>query len=80
MSNLDEVRSLTTPSTAILLSESRKFRVGLTLRHQFTRHFNAATYLAGINYAAYARLLIGGEPGRPYSVRTLPGDWQPRAE
>jgi hypothetical protein len=45
---LDEFQSLTTPSTAIMLSESRKYRVSLTLSHQLTRQLDSATYHAVI--------------------------------
>lgn len=108
---LDEFQSLVTPSTAIMLSESRKFRLCLTLSHQLTRQLDPATYHSVIgncgtllsfrigledaellapafskhpgqltpadlcnlpNYTAYARLLIDGQPSRPFSMRTLP--------
>lgn len=108
---LDEFQSLTTPSTSIMLSESRKYRLALTLSHQLTRQLDPATYQSVIgncgtllsfrigmedaellapamskhpgqllpadlcnlpNYTAYARLLIDGEPSRPFSLRTLP--------
>lgn len=45
---LDEFQSLVTPSTAIMLSESRKYRVGLTLSHQLTHQLDPATYHAVI--------------------------------
>jgi hypothetical protein len=45
---LDEFQSLTTPSTAIMLSEARKFRLCLTLSHQLTRQLDDATYHAVI--------------------------------
>ena len=41
---LDEFQSLTTPSTAIMLSESRKYRLCLTLSHQLTGQLDEATY------------------------------------
>ena len=40
---LDEFQSLTTPSTGIMLSESRKYRLALVLSHQFTRQLDEAT-------------------------------------
>jgi hypothetical protein len=43
---LDEFQSLTTPSTAIMLSESRKYRLCLTLSHQLTRQLDPPTYHA----------------------------------
>src|SRR5437667_5510220 len=45
---LDEFQSLTTPSTAIMLSESRKYRLCLTLSHQLTRQLDPDTYHAVI--------------------------------
>ena len=45
---LDEFQSLTTPSTAIMLSESRKYRLCLTLSHQLTRQLDEDTYHAVI--------------------------------
>src|SRR5207244_1632270 len=45
---LDEFQSLTTPSTAIMLSESRKYRLCLTLSHQLTRQLDPATFHAVI--------------------------------
>jgi hypothetical protein len=107
---LDEFQSLTTPSTAIMLSESRKYRLCLTLSHQLTRQLDAATYHAVVgncatllsfrvgledaellapamskhpgqltaadlgnlpNYTAYVRLLMEGDPSRPFSLHTL---------
>ena len=41
---LDEFQSLTTPSTAIMLSESRKYRLCLTLSHQLTKQLDPDTY------------------------------------
>src|SRR5439155_10305047 len=45
---LDEFQSFTTPSTAIMLSESRKYRLCLTLSHQLTRQLDPETYHAVI--------------------------------
>ena len=45
---LDEFQSLVTPSTAIMLSESRKYRLCLTLSHQLTRQLDPDTYHAVI--------------------------------
>lgn len=45
---LDEFQSLVTPSTSIMLSESRKYRLGLVLSHQLTRQLDPATYHAVI--------------------------------
>src|SRR5260221_10885447 len=43
---LDEFQTLTTPSTAIMLSESRKYRLALTLSHQLTRQLDEDTWHA----------------------------------
>jgi hypothetical protein len=40
---LDEFQNLMTPSTAIILSEARKYRLSLTLSHQLTRQLDEAT-------------------------------------
>lgn len=45
---LDEFQSLVTPSTSIMLSESRKYRLSLILSHQLTRQLDPATYHAVI--------------------------------
>jgi hypothetical protein len=45
---LDEFQTLVTPSTSIMLSESRKYRLGLVLSHQLTRQLDEATYHAVI--------------------------------
>ena len=45
---LDEFQSLVTPSTAIMLSESRKYRLCLTLSHQLTNQLDTNTYHAVI--------------------------------
>lgn len=41
---LDEFQTLVTPSTGIMLSESRKYRLCLTLSHQLTRQLDPDTY------------------------------------
>ena len=41
---LDEFQTLTTPSTAIMLSESRKYRLSLTLSHQLTHQLDEDTW------------------------------------
>src|SRR5207247_11446429 len=47
---LDEFQSLTTPSTAIMLSESRKYRLCLTLSHHLTQQLDPATYHAVLGH------------------------------
>lgn len=59
---LDEFQSLVTPSTAILLSEARKYRVCLTLSHQLTRQLDPATYHAVVgNCATLVSFRVGLE-------------------
>lgn len=41
---LDEFQTLATPSTGIMLSESRKYRLCLALSHQLTRQLDEATW------------------------------------
>jgi hypothetical protein len=105
---VDEFQSFTTLSLANMLSELRKYKVGMTLAHQYLhqldpdiRHAvlgNAATLIAfrlgaedaafiarefdpkftGTdvltlpNYHIYLKLLIDGEPSKPFSATTLP--------
>lgn len=104
---VDEFQSFTTLAIANMLSELRKYAVGMTLSHQYTRQLmpeivqavlgNCGTMIAfrvGAidaaliaaemqpsfggsdtptlpNYQAYVRLLVGGEPRRPFSASTL---------
>ncbi|MBI5761452.1 MAG: type IV secretory system conjugative DNA transfer family protein [Planctomycetales bacterium] len=59
---LDEFQSLTTPSTAIMLSESRKYRLCLTLSHQLTGQLDPATYLSVIgNCGTLVAFRVGSE-------------------
>jgi type IV secretory pathway TraG/TraD family ATPase VirD4 len=105
---MDEFQSFTTLSLANMLSELRKYKVGMVLAHQYLhqldpdiRHAvlgNAATLIAfrlgapdaafiarefnpvftGTdvlklpNYHIYLKLLIDGEPSKPFSATTLP--------
>jgi type IV secretory pathway TraG/TraD family ATPase VirD4 len=105
---VDEFQSFTTLSLANMLSELRKYKVGMTLAHQYLhqldpdiRHAvlgNAATLIAfrlgapdaayiarefdpvftGTdvltlpNYHIYLKLLVDGEPSKPFSATTLP--------
>ena len=105
---VDEFQSYTTLSVANMISELRKFRVGLILAHQHlyqlepdVRHAvlgNAGTLIAfrlgpedaGViarefepvfsprdlmnlpNHSIYLKLMIDGEPSRPFSADTLP--------
>jgi type IV secretory pathway TraG/TraD family ATPase VirD4 len=59
---LDEFQSLTTPSTAIMLSESRKYRLCLTLSHQLTGQLDEATYQSVIgNCGTLIAFRVGSE-------------------
>ena len=105
---VDEFQSFTTLSLANMLSELRKYKVGMTLAHQYLhqldpdiRHsvlgnaatliafrlgaedaafiarefdptFNATDVLTLPNYHIYLKLLIDGEPSKPFSATTLP--------
>jgi type IV secretory pathway TraG/TraD family ATPase VirD4 len=104
---IDEFQSFTTLSLANMLSELRKYKVGMTLAHQYLhqldpdiRHavlgnaatliafrlgapdaayiarefdpkFNATDVLTLPNYHIYLKLLIDGEPSKPFSATTL---------
>jgi type IV secretory pathway TraG/TraD family ATPase VirD4 len=104
---VDEFQSFTTLSLANMLSELRKYKVGMTLAHQYLhqldpdiRHavlgnaatlisfrlgaqdsefiaqefepaFNGTDVLTLPNYHIYLKLLIDGEPSKPFSATTL---------
>lgn len=105
---VDEFQSFTTLSLANMLSELRKYKVGMILAHQYLhqldpdiRHavlgnaatliafrlgaqdaasiarefnpiFNGTDVLKLQNYHIYLKLLIDGEPSKPFSATTLP--------
>ena len=111
---VDEFQSFTTLSLANMLSELRKYKVGMTLAHQYlhqldpdVRHavlgnaatlisfrlgaedaamiarefdpvFNGTDVLTLPNYHIYLKLLIDGEPSKPFSATTLPAGEAPR--
>ncbi len=59
---LDEFQSLITPSTAIMLSEARKYGLGLVLSHQLTHQLDEATFHAVIgNCGTMIALRVGLE-------------------
>lgn len=59
---LDEFQSLLTPSTAIMLSEARKYALGLVLSHQLTHQLDDATYHAVVgNCGTMIALRVGLE-------------------
>jgi hypothetical protein len=104
---VDEFQNFATESFATILSEARKYRLGLTLANQYLAQMDDQTasavfgnvgtllvFQVGANdaemlsqqlgggvtpedlmtlprYQAYARLLIDGQPSRPFSMRTL---------
>ena len=108
---IDEFQNFTTGSLAAILSEARKYRLSLTVAHQYLKQLNGETAdaifgnvgsmiafqvgsedaailseqfskfpgqlqpqdLTNIpKYSAYARLLIDGMPGNPFSMTTFP--------
>ncbi len=59
---LDEFQSLITPSTAIMLSEARKYALGLVLSHQLTNQLDPETFHAVIgNCGTMIALRVGLE-------------------
>jgi type IV secretory pathway TraG/TraD family ATPase VirD4 len=104
---MDEFQSFTTLSLANMLSELRKYKVGMTLAHQYLhqldpdiRHavlgnagtlisfrlgaqdaryialefepvFHSTDLITLPNYNIYLRLMIDGEPSKPFSAMTM---------
>jgi hypothetical protein len=102
---LDEFQNITTDSIAVILSEARKYRLSLTMAHQFIAQLDdkikdavfgnvgsMAVYRVGTedaeflvkqfeptftvkdiinldNFNSYVRLLAGGRPTKPFSMR-----------
>lgn len=59
---LDEFQSLLTPSTAIMLSEARKYSLSLVLSHQLTNQLDLPTYHAVVgNVGTMIALRVGLE-------------------
>lgn len=59
---LDEFQTLATPSTAIMLSESRKYRLCLALSHQLTQQLDEATWHAVLgNVGTMIAFRVGSE-------------------
>ncbi len=59
---LDEFQTLVTPSTSIMLSESRKYRLNLTLSHQLTRQLDEDTRQAVLgNCGSFISFRVGAE-------------------
>jgi hypothetical protein len=108
---IDEFQNFATDSIATILSEARKYRLNLTVAHQFIAQLtekirdavfgNVGSLLAfriGVqdaetlekqfaptfdsndlvnveNLNCYAKLLIGGQPARPFAMRILGTSW-----
>jgi type IV secretory pathway TraG/TraD family ATPase VirD4 len=59
---LDEFQSLVTPSTAIMLSEARKYRLCLCLSHQLTKQLDESTWHAVVgNVGTMIAFRVGSE-------------------
>ena len=59
---LDEFQTLVTPSTAIMLSESRKYGLNLVLSHQLTRQLDEPTRQAVLgNCGTFVAFRVGAE-------------------
>lgn len=105
---IDEFQNITTPAIATILSEARKYRLSLTIAHQyiaqleeaiknavfgnvgsmavfrvgsddakylesqFTPIFTANDIMKIENRHAYVKMLINGEPKKPFDVVALP--------
>ncbi|HRH26127.1 MAG TPA: TraM recognition domain-containing protein [Candidatus Paceibacterota bacterium] len=105
---VDEFQNVTTPSIATILSEARKYRLSLTVAHQFIAQledeikdavfgnvgsiaafrvgaddaeylakqfepvFSAQDLMNVDNRNAYLKMLINGQPARPFNIETLP--------
>lgn len=105
---IDEFQNVTTPSIASILSEARKYRLSLTIAHQyisqlpedikgaifgnvgsmavfrvgpddatflerqFAPTFTASDIMKIENYHAYVKMLVNGEPKKPFDIVTLP--------
>lgn len=109
---IDEFQNLSTESFATILSEARKYHLGLILANQYLDQIDAPTRSAVFGnvgsllcfnlgstdadtiaeqlgpdlfprdlmslpkYTAYTRLLINGQPTRPFSMQTIPTNSQ----
>ncbi len=77
---LDEFQTLVTPSTGILLSESRKYRLNLTLSHQLTRQLDDATWQTVLgNCGTFVTFRVGLEDAELLSpaLSKTPGQLAP---
>jgi len=105
---IDEFQNVTTPSIATILSEARKYKLSLTVAHQFIAQlsedirnavfgnvgsvvafrvgvadtevlekqfapvFSSTDLMRVDNYRAFVRLLVRGQPAKPFNIETLP--------
>ncbi len=105
---IDEFQNVTTPSIASILSEARKYRLSLTVAHQYITQlsedikgavfgnvgsmavfrvgpddakyletqfapiFTASDIMKIENYHAYVKMLVNGEPKKPFDIVALP--------
>ena len=105
---IDEFQNVTTDSISTILSEARKYKLGLNIAHQFTAQLeegikdsvfgnvgsmcsfrvgaedsevlepqfqptvDAEDFVNVQNFNAYLRMLVNGEPVKPFSLSTLP--------
>jgi len=78
---LDEFQTLTTPSTAIMLSESRKYRLSLTLSHQLTHQLDDDTWHAVVgNCGTLVSFRVGSEDAERLApaFSKFPGQLKPQ--
>lgn len=78
---LDEFHTLTTPSTAIMLSESRKYRISLTLSHQLTHQLDDDTWHAVVgNCGTIVAFRVGSEDAERLvpAFSKFPGQLKPQ--
>lgn len=104
---IDEFQNVTTDSISTILSEARKYRLSLTIAHQFIAQLqesikdsvfgnvgSMAVFRVGTedaeflekqfdpiftksdiikleNYNAYMKMLIGGQPGKPFNIKSM---------
>ena len=105
---IDEFQNVTTPSIASILSEARKYRLSLSVAHQyiaqlpedikgavfgnvgslvvfrvgaddakyletqFAPTFTSSDIMKIENYHAYVKMLVNGEPRKPFDIVTMP--------
>lgn len=107
---IDEFQNVTTNSISSILSEARKYSLGLIIAHQYIKQidekikdavfgnvgsmiifrigaedaeilekqlspiFSTKDIINLQNYNAYVKLLVNGEPQKPFNIKTLPPD------